>query len=126
VNRSRKADVGDVFVSDVSNRTASFFDLYSQGDASEDAIDDFVGAWHDSGDAEDRPLSSFLGVTADEYAVWVMDARSLPLILAARRAHEPLHHAVGRYVVEMQAAENPSDRSAIWSLSHWVGRRGLA
>jgi hypothetical protein len=116
--------VGDASVSDVRNRIASFFDLYSQGDVSEDAIDDFVGAWHDSGDAEGRSLSSFLGITADEYAVWVMDARTLPLILAARRAHEPLHDAVERYLVSMRAAANPSDRSAIWSLSHWVERRG--
>ncbi len=110
-------------MSEFRNKTASFFDLYSQGDVSEDAIDHFVGAWHDAGEADDRSVSEFLGLTTDEYAVWVMDARSLPLILAARRENEPLHDAVARYVARMQAASDPLDRSPIWSLSHWVSRR---
>jgi hypothetical protein len=62
-------------------------------------------------------------MTSDEYAVWVMDARSLPLILAARRAQEPLHDAVARHIAAMRAAANPDDRSAILSLSHWLERR---
>jgi hypothetical protein len=113
-------------VSDIRNRTASFFDLYSRGDASEHEIDDFVGAWHNSGDRETLSLFEFLGLTEDEYAVWVMDARSLPLILASRLAREPLHEAVARYLAKMQATADPLDRSAIWSLSHWVGRRSAA
>jgi hypothetical protein len=113
-------------VSDIRNRTDSFFDLYSRGDASEGEIDDFVGAWHEAGDRETHSLSEFLGLTEDEYAVWVMDARSLPLILAARLAKEPLHEAVARYLAKMQAAEDPLDRSAIWSLSHWVSRHSAA
>lgn len=115
--------MGDVSVFDIQNTTASFFDLYSRGDVSEDAIDDFVGAWHDAGEANDRSVSEFLGLTEDEYAVWVMDARSLPLILAARRQNELLHDAVARYIAKMPAAADPLDRSPIWSLSHWVGRR---
>jgi len=34
-------------VPDTRNTTAAFFDLYERGDVSEDAIDDFVGAWHE-------------------------------------------------------------------------------
>jgi hypothetical protein len=110
-------------VSDVRSRTASFFDLYGQGQVSADEINDFVDTWHASGDAEDRPLSEFLGMTRDEYAVWVMDARSLPLILAARRANEPLNDAVARYLTQMRATLDPLDSSPILSLTHWVGQR---
>jgi hypothetical protein len=59
-------------VSEVRNRTSSFFDLYSAGELPESAIDDHVEAWHCAGEAEDRPLSRFLGMTEDEYSVWVM------------------------------------------------------
>jgi hypothetical protein len=65
--------VGDASVSETRNTTAAFFDLYERGDVPKDAIDDFVGAWHGAGDAESRPLSAFLGMTADEYVVWVME-----------------------------------------------------
>jgi hypothetical protein len=109
-------------VSDVRNRTGSFFDLYSQGQLSEDAIDDFVGAWHGSGDGYGVPLSEFLGLTEDEYGVWVMDARALPVIRASRSQHQPLHEAVTRYLDEMRNRTNPQDRSAIWALSHWAGQ----
>ncbi len=34
-------------MSDVRNSTASFFDVYARGEVSEDAIDDFVDAWHE-------------------------------------------------------------------------------
>jgi hypothetical protein len=110
-------------VSDVRSRTASFFDLYGQGQVSADEIHTFVDTWHASGDAEDSPLSEFLGMTQDEYAVWVMDARSLPLILGARRTNEPLNDAVARYLTQMRTTANALDSSPISSLSHWVSRR---
>ena len=112
--------MGDTSVSDTRNTTATFFDLYERGEASEDAIDDFVGAWHEAGDAESRPLSAFLGMAADEYAVWVMDARELPVIREARRTQQGLGEAVGRYLAGMQAAARDVDRSAIQALSQWL------
>jgi len=109
-------------VSDVCNRTASFFDLYADGQRSEEAIDDFVGVWHESEDGFHLPLSAFLGLTEDEYAVWVMDARALPVILASRRLHQPLREAVSRYLDDMRKRSNPQDRNAIWALSNWAGQ----
>jgi hypothetical protein len=53
-------------VSEVRSRTSSFFDLYIPAQVQESAIDDFIEAWHTSGDEEVRPLSHFPGMTEDE------------------------------------------------------------
>jgi hypothetical protein len=107
-------------VSEVRGRAASFFELYCAGQVAETAIDDHVEAWHSSGDDETRPLSSYLGMTDEEYAVWVMDARTLPMLLAARQADEPVPVAVTRYLKVMRQSDDPMNRSAIQALSHWV------
>lgn len=97
--------------------------IYLDGQAPEDAIDDAVDAWHDSGDEETRPLSSFLGMTDDGYVVWVMDGRTLPLLRDARRAGEHLDAAVARYVHELQAMPASVNAASIHALSHWLQRR---
>jgi hypothetical protein len=86
----------------------------------ETAIDDHVEAWHSSGDDEPRPLSSYLGMTDEEYAVWVMDARALPMLLAARQAGERVPAAVTRYLEVLHQSGDPLNRSAIRALSHWM------
>ena len=109
-------------MSEVRSQTPCFFDLYDAGQMPEGAIDDFVESWHRSGDEEARPLSRFLGMTDDEYAVWAMDGRTLPLLRAARQANEPLAVAVARYLDRLRAAADPADRAAVDALSHWVAR----
>jgi hypothetical protein len=86
------------------------------------AIDDFIDAWHDSGDDEERPLAAYLGMTEDEYSVWFMDTRTLPVILSARRSGVPLPTLVAAYLADLRAAGDPGNATSIWSLSHWTGR----
>lgn len=59
----------------------TFLDLVLAGDACQDDIDDFVDRWHD-GDAS-CSLAAFLGMSDDEYALWVEKPSSLRLILQA-------------------------------------------
>ncbi len=109
-------------MSEVRSRTSAFFDLYNAGQVPESAIDDFVEAWHVSGDEERRPLSRFLGMTEDEYSVWVLDGRTLPVLRAARREQEKLVIAVARYLDGLRTAMNPVDRAVIHALSRWTAR----
>jgi hypothetical protein len=110
-------------VSEVHDRTSAFFDLYQAHSVPEDAIDNFIEDWHRSGGEENRQLWQFLGMTEDEYSVWVIDARTLPLLRAARETGEKLVVVVGRYLDELLAGNAQADRAAIHSLSHWVARR---
>ncbi|MBI2767405.1 MAG: hypothetical protein HYX53_16040 [Chloroflexi bacterium] len=48
-----------------------------------DAIDDYIDRWHEGGTGV--PLWQFLGMTRDEYGLWVEDADALPDILRAHR-----------------------------------------
>ena len=59
----------------------------------------------------------------DEYAVWVMDGRTLPVLREARQTGEELDAAVARYLCRLEAASAAANRAAIHALSHWLRRR---
>jgi hypothetical protein len=106
-------------VSEVQHEAQTFFSLYSDGLVTGAQIDDFVEAWHNSGDEEKRSLSEYLGMTDDEYAVWVMSHGALPSILTARRERRPLADAVADYLRDLQRT-HPANRPGIHALSHWL------
>jgi hypothetical protein len=66
--------------------STTFFDLYSRGQVLPDEIDDFIDRWHERADpqANSLPLHEYLGMTLEEYEVWVHDPDALPQILVAR------------------------------------------
>jgi hypothetical protein len=113
-------------VSDAGTKPRSFFDLFIDGQVGAEDAEDFISAWHDSGDEEQRPLTEFLGLTEEEYAVWMMDRRILSDIAAARRPGGP---ALATLITErfrrLRAANDPLDRSALFSLGHWLSARGI-
>lgn len=47
-------------------------------------IDDFIDLWHENPGAQS--LHEFLGMTRDEYALWVADSAALPAILNSRKS----------------------------------------
>jgi hypothetical protein len=75
---------------------ADFFSLYASGDLKAGAIDGWIDTWHEDLDpqAKDRPLHSYLGLSMDEYALWVYDSDALPTILSAHKTGRPLAELV--------------------------------
>ena len=67
---------------------AAFFDLYSDGKVSGEAIDDFIDVWHR--EMVGRPQTSlvelhdYLGMSRDEFEVWVQKPDALPNLRNAR------------------------------------------
>jgi hypothetical protein len=108
-------------VSEVGNPAPTFLSLYGTGQVAADKIDDFIEAWHISGDEEQRGLAEYLGISDAEYSVWLMSHGALPSILAARREGRPLTEVIAEYFADLQCT-CPSDRPAIHALSHWLGR----
>ncbi len=51
-------------------------------------IDDFVSQWHAKRPA--KKLHDFLGMSWDEYALWVEQPRALRVIIAAHERDEPV------------------------------------
>ena len=62
----------------------TFIHMALAGEVEMDEIDDFVDAWHDSV-ADDGSLATFLGMTEEEYAAWVVNPDALPHIISAHR-----------------------------------------
>ena len=109
-------------MSEVLNVSRTFLSLYEQGRVTEDQLDDFITAWHESGDEEKRSLAAFLGMTDEEYSVSLMAPDSLPLIRRARREHLPLRALLGPWLNELRSKADPMDRPVVHALSHWLSR----
>jgi hypothetical protein len=107
---------------------SSFFDLYRHGKESAEAIDDWIGRWHDGRDpgAVCREIHEYLGLSLPEYQVWVYDADALPYLLDARRAGRSLDAVVGERLAAMVSAGRPTDRTIIRGLQAWLNMRATA
>jgi len=121
-SRSNPPGEGDEFVSDALSTTPSFLVLYERDRVTEDQIDEFVAAWHDSGEDEQRSLAAFLGMTDEEYRVSLMAPDSLPLIRRARREHLPLRELIVPYLNVLRSRADPMDRPVVHALSHWLNQ----
>jgi len=64
-------------------KLSRFLDLCLIGEAELDAIDDFIENWHNS--VQVNQLHDYLGMTWEEYCLWVADPNSLASIIDARR-----------------------------------------
>ncbi len=106
-------------------RAPSFLDLYSRGEASADDIDDFVGGWHDAQEpwAQDLELYDTLGMTHEEYEVWLCDPLALPAILDARRSRRTLAAVMADRYEALRAANRPADATILFSLGNWLKQR---
>jgi hypothetical protein len=109
-------------VSDIAQKSPTFFDLYSEERATADQADDFVGAWHESGNEETRSLSEYLGMSDQEYDVWLMTPRALPVIVAARRTGRPLRELVAPFYDKLRAANDPKDAPVLHTMGYWLKR----
>ncbi|HVC61326.1 MAG TPA: hypothetical protein VND19_13305 [Acetobacteraceae bacterium] len=106
-------------------RAPAFFELFCSGKVTADEIDDFVGRWHADLEpwAKDMPLHEYLGLTDEEYGVWVCDPYALPHILAARRSGRELAVVMAERLDAMRRVSDPLDRSILFALGNWVKAR---
>lgn len=62
------------------SETTTFIEKCLNGDVLYEDIDDYIDIWHES-DSDDE-LFEFLGMTREEYAIWVKNPDTLPQIIA--------------------------------------------
>ena len=103
-----------------------FMSLALGGRVVSDEIDDFVAAWHVGNDL--RPLHDFLGMSWEEYQLWVSDPAYLNIILAARHNGEDLRHAVQAVNDNFRSPERIAARSTnperVRQLEQWLAKNG--
>jgi hypothetical protein len=101
----------------------TFIELAMNGEAVADEIEDFIENWHESSD--ERPLYTYLGMTRDEYSLWLNNADNLSLILSARHRGQPLIDAVNDNYLAAQVNTGGTERTARASeLRDWLGQFG--
>jgi hypothetical protein len=110
-------------VSDTAHEIPTFLALYGEGQVTAAQADDYVEAWHESGEDETRSLAEYLGMTDEEYGLWAITPRALPVILAARRANRPPREFVAPFFDTLRAAGDPTDRPVVHALSYWLKRQ---
>lgn len=100
----------------------SFFDRYSRGEASPDDIEDDIARWHETykDQASYPPLHEFLGLTHDEYEVWLSDPFALPCILRARLSGNDLIEIMVERYEELRTANRTTDGTIVFSLGNWL------
>jgi hypothetical protein len=107
----------------VSSRD-TFIDLCLRGEVVQDEIDDFVDLWHED-ETDDRPIHEFLGMTKEEYDLWVEQPGALRLILAAREERAgDLYGAIERYAELEPVAARAADPEAAKVVVRWLRKTG--
>ncbi len=69
----------------MSSKQPNFIDLYLRGRASAEDINDSIDAWHNGSGRQS--IYAYLGMTEEEYTLWLRDPGVLPQIA---RAHQEL------------------------------------
>jgi hypothetical protein len=110
----------------VSERPGSYMDRLLRGEALMQDIEDFIDAWHDASDgstASEMSLAQYLGMTEDEYRLWVEMPSALGFIAAAHRARQPVEALLASRD-DLGLAARASDRSEADRLVEWLSKRG--
>jgi hypothetical protein len=104
----------------------SYIDQLLHGDALLEDIDNFVDVWHDAPDDSriaSLSLEEFLGMSSEEYRLWVERPESLRFIAAAHRNKQPVAAILGeedRYGLAARA----EDQGVAHELLRWLIERG--
>ena len=104
----------------MSRRT--FIDLCLAGNVLLEEMDDFVDQWHEA--PEGRELHDYLGMTKEEYSLWLRVPDALPYIIKARHEGKPLTGTVVHAYQEMRLAARANNQSKIARLQKWLEAKG--
>jgi hypothetical protein len=101
----------------------TFIERCLRGEAMLDEIETYVERWHKS--STDGALHSFLGMTEEEYSLWLRDPDALAYIVAARHGHIPLIEVVNdNYQEEIRLAARSPGSAKIRRLKLWLEQNG--
>jgi len=98
----------------------TFIDLCLEGQVDLVDIHNFVDAWHEGDD--ERELNEYLGMSDDEYELWIKHPSSLRHILYCRRFGEPLNHTFGTED-ELKFAARASSAKELQEVQEWLANR---
>jgi hypothetical protein len=86
-----------------------------------DDIDDFIEEWH--GNPDGKELHEHLGMTWQEYALWVVDASILPMIVSLRRQNRSLDDVLQEFADRLPGTGRPAGLAKTRELIDWLKRQ---
>lgn len=99
----------------------TYMELVLEGRAPWTDIEAHVEQWHAG--SPTATIHEFLGMTWDEYALWVEQPRALRLIIAARKHEEPIEDII-RHVDEFALAARGLDPEDARAVRKWLQETG--
>jgi hypothetical protein len=99
----------------------SFLSLALAGEAMTDEIDDYIDQWHE--DSLGLSLHDYLGMTTEEYGLWLDSPDFLPLIIASRKLDRPLNVLANDNLQAMRLAARADDATKVKRLQAWLQHR---
>lgn len=100
----------------------NFVNLCARGELLLDDIDDVIDRWHDS-DSDDE-IYEYLGMTKQEYRMWVHDPDILPFVITARTQGRSIDEVMGDIHDLPMAARADSPAKAKF-LMKWLKESGF-
>jgi DNA-directed RNA polymerase specialized sigma subunit len=100
----------------------TFMEQYINGEVLAEDIDDFIDAWHRN--PENKEIFEYLGMTMEEYSIWLRDPDVLPHVARARRANLDVVTVLRQSVDELPIAARSSDKLKVKRLLQWLEQRG--
>lgn len=105
-----------------THESPTFLDLYLNGEVLGDEIDDFIDTWH--ANPGGKEIYEFLGMSKEEYSLWLRDPDTLPHIARARRAGLPLAVVLRTTLEEFPIAARSASATKIDRLRSWLRHIG--
>ena len=100
----------------------TFIERYMNGEVLPEDIDEFVDAWHQNSNGKE--IFEYLGMTRQEYSIWLRDPDILPHIVRSRRDNLDLPTVLRRSIEEMPIAARSSDQVKVKRLLQWLEQQG--
>lgn len=97
----------------------SFMQMALRGDVMSDEVGDFVEKWHNSPSGIE--IYEYLGMTWEEYSLWVSNPDYIDLIIAARRNERPILEAVNDNLRSSERlAARADDAGKLAAVRRWI------
>ncbi|MBA9003038.1 hypothetical protein [Thermomonospora cellulosilytica] len=109
------------------SRQQTFVAACLAGDALIVDIDDWVDRWHDEAGApggQQITLADYLGLTPEEYELWVERPESLRFVLSSRRNLSGVSPHIGRDIKLLAAAARAANDEEAASVLAWLQQTG--
>jgi hypothetical protein len=99
-----------------------FMDACLQGEALLEDIDEFIDEWHESDSNEE--IHQYLGMTFEEYSLWVEDDSLLKTIFYSREINKPVLEMIRANDVQRLVARAATAEEAA-QVKIWLNKKGL-